>query len=91
MKIDINASNLTQSLEQAAPTNPESVKGQGHRHPTTSGDQVQLSDLTSQLSALASATDPAKLAQLQIAYKAGTYNVSPSQIAGSIINELMPV
>lgn len=91
MKIDSNTSNLTQSLEPAAPANPESVKGQAYRHGTVRGDQVELSDLASRLSAQASATDSSKLAQLRSAYKAGTYNVSPSQIAGSIIDELMTV
>ena len=47
-------------------------------------DQVQISSLASQLS-----SDPSKLSQLQAAYEAGTYNVSPSQIANSILNEAM--
>ena len=44
-------------------------------------DQVQISSLAQQLSA-----DPSKLSQLQAAYEAGTYNVSPSQIANSLLN-----
>jgi anti-sigma28 factor (negative regulator of flagellin synthesis) len=47
-------------------------------------DQVQISSLASQLSA-----DPSKLSQLQAAYEAGTYNVSPAQIANSILNDAM--
>jgi anti-sigma28 factor (negative regulator of flagellin synthesis) len=47
-------------------------------------DQVQISSLASQLSA-----DPSKLSQLQASYEAGTYNVSPSQIANSILNALI--
>jgi len=47
-------------------------------------DQVQISSLASQLSA-----DPSKLSQLQAAYDAGTYNVSPSQIANSILNDAL--
>jgi len=47
-------------------------------------DQVQISNLASQFSA-----DPSKLSQLQAAYEAGTYSVSPSQIANSLINNMM--
>jgi anti-sigma28 factor (negative regulator of flagellin synthesis) len=47
-------------------------------------DQVQISNLASQFSA-----DPSKLSRLQAAYEAGTYSVSPSQIANSMINEMM--
>ncbi len=51
---------------------------------TGSHDSVQISSLASQLSA-----DPSKLGQLQAAYEAGTYNVSPSQIANSILNDAL--
>jgi anti-sigma28 factor (negative regulator of flagellin synthesis) len=47
-------------------------------------DSVQISSLASQLAA-----DPSKLSQLQAAYEAGTYNVSPSQIANSILNDAL--
>jgi anti-sigma28 factor (negative regulator of flagellin synthesis) len=47
-------------------------------------DQVQISSLALQL-----AGDPTKLSQLQAACEAGTYNVSPSQIASSMINDVM--
>lgn len=47
-------------------------------------DSVQISSLTSHLSA-----NPSKLSQLQAAYDAGTYNISPSQIANSILNALL--
>jgi anti-sigma28 factor (negative regulator of flagellin synthesis) len=47
-------------------------------------DQVQISSLASQFSA-----DPSKLSQLQAAYEAGTYSISPSQIASSMIHEMM--
>lgn len=47
-------------------------------------DQVQISSLASQL-----ASDPSKLSQLQASYEAGTYNVSPAQIANSILNDAM--
>jgi anti-sigma28 factor (negative regulator of flagellin synthesis) len=46
---------------------------------------VQISTLAAQLSA-----DPSKLSQLQAAYEAGTYNVSASQIANSILNDALP-
>lgn len=47
-------------------------------------DQVQISSLATQL-----ASDPSKLSQLQASFEAGTYNVSPSQIANSIMNDAM--
>lgn len=49
----------------------------------SSSDKVQISDMAALLS-----TDPQKLAQLAAAVQNGTYNVSPSQIANSLINEL---
>jgi anti-sigma28 factor (negative regulator of flagellin synthesis) len=60
---------------QAPKSNPRQTGGE---------DQVQLSSLAQQLS-----SDPSKLSQLQAAYEAGTYNVSPSQIANSILNDAM--
>ena len=50
----------------------------------SSQDQVSISSLATQM-----ASDPSKLSQLQKAYEAGTYNVSPSQIANSIINRMI--
>ncbi len=47
-------------------------------------DQVQISSLASQLS-----SDPSKLSQLQAAVEAGTYSVSPSQIANSLLNDAL--
>jgi anti-sigma28 factor (negative regulator of flagellin synthesis) len=47
-------------------------------------DQVSISSLASQV-----ASDPSKLSQLQAAYESGTYNVSPQQIANSLINNAM--
>jgi anti-sigma28 factor (negative regulator of flagellin synthesis) len=47
-------------------------------------DQVSISSLASQM-----ASDPSKLSQLQAAYESGTYSVSPSQIANSILNDAM--
>jgi anti-sigma28 factor (negative regulator of flagellin synthesis) len=60
---------------QASKSNPRPGSGQ---------DQVQISSLASQLSA-----DPSKLSQLQASYDAGTYNVSPSQIAQSILSDAL--
>jgi anti-sigma28 factor (negative regulator of flagellin synthesis) len=88
MKIDTNALNLTQSLQPAPPINPESLKGTGYQQQAADGDQVQISDLAAQLSAQASATDPSRLARLQAAFQAGSYNVPPDQIAAGIIREL---
>jgi anti-sigma28 factor (negative regulator of flagellin synthesis) len=60
------------------PTKPAS------RQASQGQDQVQISSLASQLS-----SDPSKLSQLQASFEAGTYNVSPSQIANSILNDAM--
>jgi len=60
---------------QASKSNPRQSSGQ---------DSVQISSLASQLSA-----DPSKLSQLQAAYEAGTYNVSPAQIANSLLNDAL--
>ena len=60
---------------QPSKSNPRQAGGQ---------DSVQISSLASQLAA-----DPSKLSQLQAAYEAGTYNVSPSQIANSILNDAL--
>jgi anti-sigma28 factor (negative regulator of flagellin synthesis) len=49
------------------------------------GDQVQLSTLAQQLAA----SSASKLGQLQSAIDAGTYTISPSNIAKSIINQSM--
>jgi anti-sigma28 factor (negative regulator of flagellin synthesis) len=51
----------------------------------TRRDQVQISNLASQLTS----SDLSKLSQLQEAYQAGTYNVPPSRIANSILNEAL--
>jgi anti-sigma28 factor (negative regulator of flagellin synthesis) len=56
----------------------------GSRQASQGQDQVQISSLASQLS-----SDPSKLSQLQASFEAGTYNVSPSQIANSILNDAM--
>jgi anti-sigma28 factor (negative regulator of flagellin synthesis) len=57
----------------------------GFSHQSTGEDQVQISSLASQLAS----SDPSKLSQLQAAYQEGTYNVSPSQIANSILNDAL--
>ena len=56
----------------------------GSRQANQGEDRVQISSLASQLS-----SDPSKLSQLRASYEAGTYNVSPSQIANSILNDAM--
>jgi len=95
MTIDNNITNLgpgldTLGVNQAAQTKQigqTAVNGRGERGADSDGDQVHLSDFASQLSAQASSSDPGKLARLQSAYNSGTYNVSPAQIANSIISD----
>lgn len=50
----------------------------GSRQTNQGEDQAQISS-----------SDPSKLSQLQASYEAGTYNVSPAQIANSILNDAM--
>ena len=47
-------------------------------------DQVQISSLAQQYS-----SNPSALSQLQAAFESGTYNVSSSQIANSLISSMM--
>ena len=75
--------NLLQSNSIASDlgVSPQAPKSNPRQH---GQDSVEISSLASHLSA-----DPSKLSQLQAAYDAGTYNVSPSQIATSILNALL--
>jgi anti-sigma28 factor (negative regulator of flagellin synthesis) len=57
----------------------------GGSHESNGEDQVHISSLASQRAS----SDPSKLSQLQAAYQANTYNVSPSQIANSILNDAL--
>jgi flagellar biosynthesis anti-sigma factor FlgM len=82
MKIDNNPLGLTPAVSQS-PIGGGAPKAHSGHHHGGGGDHVQISDMAAQL-----ATDPQKLAQLQAAVANGTYKVSPSQIANSMINEM---
>src|SRR5271154_4595411 len=93
MRINVNLPNVslanpadsTKALGAASPNGTSSLTDKlRHGQPGAGGDQVQISNLAAQLAA-----DPSKLAQLQAAFAAGTYRVSPSQVANSIINSLL--
>jgi anti-sigma28 factor (negative regulator of flagellin synthesis) len=81
MKIDNNALNLTQSIGQTQPTTASPIS---HGSKRATGDHVQLSDTASLLS-----VGQQRLQQLEQQYAAGTYSVSPSQIANSMINSML--
>jgi flagellar biosynthesis anti-sigma factor FlgM len=85
MQIDSTNLGLSQTGQTAAAGDTKSARGH-YRH-AGGGDQVQISDLASQLAAQASASDPQKIQQLKAAYESGTYNISPLRIAGSMLNE----
>jgi anti-sigma28 factor (negative regulator of flagellin synthesis) len=90
MKIDNNISTLTTGLDAAGVQQAAQMKQAGQaavdgRGYEGGGDQAQISGFASQLSALASSSDPARLARLQTAYESGTYSVPAGQIANSII------
>ena len=87
MQIDSTNLGLAQ-MSQAAQTaaTGDTKEARGHHRHSEGEDKVQISDLASQLTAQASASDPRKIEQLKTAYESGTYNVSPQQIAGSMIN-----
>ena len=80
MQVQNNGSlDLAQALSQSSPAKQARLTAhQGCSH--HDGDQVQLSDLVSQLAA-----DPAKLSQLQAGVNSGTYQVSPSRVAAGVI------
>jgi anti-sigma28 factor (negative regulator of flagellin synthesis) len=82
MQVNNNSLNLSAAIGQTSAVVPNKVSGAKNGQSSSGGDSVQLSGLASLL-----ATDPTKLAQLQAAYQSGTYNVSPSQIASSLIND----
>ncbi|HTB10102.1 MAG TPA: flagellar biosynthesis anti-sigma factor FlgM [Bryobacteraceae bacterium] len=77
-------SNLLQSNSIPSDVGVSPQASKSNPRPGIGQDQVQISSLASQLSA-----DPSKLSQLQASYDAGTYNVSPSQIAQSILSDAL--
>ncbi len=80
MRIDSNPLSLAQAVSQTQATDQAGSKTRtGGR--TNGGDQVEISSMASQLS-----TSPSRLAELQAAVRSGTYNISPSQLANSMIN-----
>ena len=81
MKIESHAPNLTQALTQTQPNGSSPKTGSPLDH---QGDSVRISDMAAQLSA-----DPQKLAQIEASLAAGAYQVLPSQIANSMINEAL--
>jgi|HubBroStandDraft_5_1064220.scaffolds.fasta_scaffold976163_1 anti-sigma28 factor (negative regulator of flagellin synthesis) len=70
----VNPALPASSPEAGQPPKPHSGLARGR------SDEVRISDLAAQLAA-----DPSKLAQLQAAYQSGLYQVSPSQVANSLI------
>ncbi len=83
MRIDNNPLTLARAIGQTPQTGQAAGKT-CTAGPAGSGDQVRISDLAAQLSA-----DPSRLAQLHAAVRSGTYNVSPSQIANSMITDAL--
>jgi anti-sigma28 factor (negative regulator of flagellin synthesis) len=81
MKIDNHTLNPTGAIAQSQPSVLTGKTNSGRRQ--SGSDKVQISDMAALLS-----IDPQKIAQLAAAVQNGTYNVSPSQIANSIISEL---
>jgi len=81
MQINNSGVNQSQSIGQTPDAASSGAKVQ--RGYSEHGDQVQISDIASQLSA-----DPEQVAQLQASVNSGTYNVPSSEVAGSIIQEM---
>lgn len=83
MRIDNNALNLAQALGESA-----QVRGSGNSDrasaSSASGDRVQLSSFAQ----LAMGDSP-RVRQLASDYDAGSYNLSPQQIAASMIGEML--
>ena len=76
--------NLPKSNSIALDLGVGQPSAKSNSRPSAGQDQVQISSLATQL-----AGDPSKVGQLQASYEAGTYHVSPSQIANSILNYAM--
>lgn len=79
MRVENNPLDLIQRVGPNAVPRPLPPKSN-----QAGADKVNISDMAAQLSA-----DPSKLAQLAAAVQSGTYNVSPNQVAASIINEML--
>ncbi len=81
MRIDNNALSLTQAVAQTA---TQSTSKAGSASKRQDQDRADISDMAAELSA-----DPQKLAQLAASVQSGTYSVSPSQIASSMIDDML--
>lgn len=84
MQVNNNSLSLSAAIGQTSAVDQNKTQGAKNGVCSNGGDSVQLSSLASQLAA-----DPSRIAQLQAAYQTGTYNVSPSQIANSMINDAL--
>lgn len=84
MQVNNHSLSLSAAIGQTSPVDQNKTAGAKGSAGSNDSDSVQLSSLASQLAA-----DPSRLAQLQAAYQAGTYNISPSQIANSMINDAL--
>jgi anti-sigma28 factor (negative regulator of flagellin synthesis) len=85
--VQISNNLQTSNIASALGLGPASSKTGSQKGPMsldTTQDQVSISSLASQI-----ASDPSKLSQLQASYEAGTYSVSPSQVANRLINDSM--
>lgn len=82
--VNPGSSDPTQAIESASQAGQtgQASKTQSGPHRGGSTDSVQISDAARQLTA----SDPSELGRLQAAVESRTYNVSPAQIANSIIN-----
>lgn len=81
MRIDNSGVNLSQAISQITNTGTSATSG-GSK--SSKSDSVGISSLAAQLSA-----NPEKLAQLTQAYENAAYSVSSSQIASSLINDML--
>jgi len=81
MKVENNAVQLG-GLNSTQQTQTTKTGAHGAHHHHHVKDQVDLSPF-----AQAYTSDPSKVDQLTAAYQAGTYNVSPNKIAGSMISD----
>jgi anti-sigma28 factor (negative regulator of flagellin synthesis) len=82
MRIDNSGVNLSQAIAQTGNAGAASKTGAGSKRQNP--DRVDISDMAAQLS-----VDPQKMGQLAAAVQSGTYSVSPSQIAASMIDDML--
>jgi negative regulator of flagellin synthesis FlgM len=92
MKIPNGIEDISQIFSSQAVTNATATKGNSSpQNETVEADKAQLSDLATQLAQSAAAPDVRmdKVASIQSALQAGTYQVSAEDVAQKIVTSML--